>query len=548
MRRVPTLDAHPIPVQSDSSEIRGVEHNGGIFLCPKDVTPEMVKFATLLAADTGIGQRRSFTIIRKLLTWYLVPRALALGWYPNLQIGKQWTDRPLLAPPPPLQLEPSVVLAPAQQEAVDVTCAALRANRCHGGLLTAPCGVGKTLFAHAIAIQLGVPLVVCVCDSQQKNNFVAKSRQYCGASARVGVLQGKKSAPSPQDNVVVCMMQTVVKGICSGGDVSLVLPRDALVVYDEAHQFCSETRVQAMMEHVPCKYRLAMTATPTRSDELEPALRYCVGPHVYAAELSQQHLKARVLAYRSKTMTEWPAREGDGHLNEPAAVTLAFADPDFFEVVIKIIHRLLDEGHKVLVSCRRREFLERLHERLGRDLSGLLLGGGSREQHELAKSSRVCLGSETIVRQAMDGDFTALLPISSVKFLPAFQQLFGRLTRNVGGGSTSAPAAAAAQERPVPLVFLLYFACGPWIGHHNARLAFCHSKNFQIHMANETDFSEGALCPAPVPKRKAKSKCSSSSSSSSSKPAQREVHVQVIGSRAPPTVIRLKLPPPPRVV
>ena len=520
MRRVSCSDAYPIQVQSTSSDVRGVEHNGGIYLSQKDVTPEMVKFATLKAADNGIGQPKRFPLLQKIRTLdgehvYLVPRALALGWFPNLTIGKQWTGLPAAPPPPPpLQLEPHIVLAPAQQEAVDVTCAALRTNRCHGGLLTAPCGVGKTLFAHAIAIQLGVPLVVCVCDTQQKNNFVAKSRQYCGTSARIGVLQGKKCTLSPQDNVVVCMMQTVCKGTCMSGPVSWVLPRHALVVYDEAHQFCSETRVRAMINHIPCKYRLAMTATPTRPDELEPALTYCVGPHVYAAELTQQRMKARVLAYKSKTVTEWPAREGDGHLNEPAAVTLAFADPDFFELVIKIIDRLLEEGHKVLVSCRRREFLERLHKRLG-DISGLLLGGGTHEQHEHAKACSVCLGSEAIVRQAMDGDFSALLPVSSVKFIPAFQQLFGRLTRNVGGGSASLAPPAQQYERPMPLIFLLYFACGPWIGHHNARLAFCHSKNFQVNMANETDFSEGALCPPPVPKRKTKSKASSSSTSSS---------------------------------
>ena len=478
---------------------------GGVLLEWHDVTKSMTDFATLHPLVNGEPcPHASFPLFRYVAAekLYLFPRALAVAWFPNmivLEIPKPVPYLCATCPRKPLVL--SVVLDAEQRAAVSAVCDVLLYDPSHGALLTQPCGTGKTLAAHAVAIEMGqrrfgavVPIVVFVFDNMQKRQWIERAKTYCGATAQIGVLQGKQR-PKPTDNIVICMYNTV----CGLGDaLALEYFIDAVAVFDEAHMMVSRTRVRGILDSVPCKYRLALTATPLRGDRMEAGIRYCVGPHAYATVRSNWSLDVRVLPFVCDPPFEWPVGH-DGKIDYTLAVTKLFSHPAFIATALAVIQQLVRvEGFRVLVMCQRLDLLRQLYLALGPATSGLLIGGGTAAQHEDAKRKDVCLASEKIVRQSLDASFTCILPLSSIAFMPQFEQAIGRLTR---GSHVSAPS--AGPEIPIcspraPLIFDLYLASGPMLAHHKRRLKFCQEKGFQVFRAN-ADGSQGEeMRPAPA--------------------------------------------------
>lgn len=81
-----------------------------------------------------------------------------------------------------------------------------------------------------------------------------------------------KLYPEKEADIIICMDQRVRKL------QPQTLQEIGLVLVDEAHCFCTPTRVKAIMAFTP-RYLVALTATPDREDGLDVVLQTLVGTH-----------------------------------------------------------------------------------------------------------------------------------------------------------------------------------------------------------------------------------------------------------------------------
>jgi superfamily II DNA or RNA helicase len=135
------------------------------------------------------------------------------------------------------------------------------------GVIQAPTGSGKTVVAAALAARLKTPTLILVHTSVLLEQTAERIRDFLGIEpGRVG--GGSES----WDTVTVAMVQTLLRR-----DLAPVRDRFGLVILDEAHHCPAET-FKSVVQRFAARYRIGLTATPTRKDRLHPVLFDVVGP------------------------------------------------------------------------------------------------------------------------------------------------------------------------------------------------------------------------------------------------------------------------------
>lgn len=179
------------------------------------------------------------------------------------------TDRTQLPPAERLQL--SVKLRPYQIAARD----ALLWER--SGTVVMPCGAGKTTTGAAVIAELATPALVLVHTLDLATQWMERVRDQLGAT--VGLVGGGKREDGCR--VTVATIQTLTNW--TWWERYEWGKRFGLVVLDEAHHAPART-FSEVMSSLPGRYRLGLTATPSRPDGLEDFLWWTCGPVIYRVE------------------------------------------------------------------------------------------------------------------------------------------------------------------------------------------------------------------------------------------------------------------------
>jgi hypothetical protein len=231
-----------------------------------------------------------------------------------------------------------------------------------GGILTVPCGYGKTVLAiNEICYRKKKTLVVV------HKSFLAKQwqkRLEKFSTAKVGVIQGKKVVVEGKD-VVIAMVQSLSK---SKYDES-IFDEFGMVIIDECHHMAAPVFCRAL-SRISTKYMLGLSATPKRDDGLSKVFHWWMGPTLfYKAPAKNPKVKVHRYQYTCKhenfrQYTAW-AR---GNLRIPDHVKtlsamIAITDRNDF-IVERMMQRLVHPGAKILVLSARRDHLTSLKHSL----------------------------------------------------------------------------------------------------------------------------------------------------------------------------------------
>lgn len=142
-----------------------------------------------------------------------------------------------------------------------------------GGLLSVPCGRGKTLMAIFIATQLKEKTLVIVHKSFLLDQWVFNIKKF--TNARVGIIRGQDIDIKDKD-IVIGMIQSI-----SMKDYDEdIFKQFGFIVYDEAHHCASKVFSRSLMK-IGGKYTLALSATPYRSDGLIKVMHWFLGETIY---------------------------------------------------------------------------------------------------------------------------------------------------------------------------------------------------------------------------------------------------------------------------
>jgi hypothetical protein len=306
------------------------------------------------------------------------------------------------------------------------------------GIITAPCGAGKTVIGCTLAYYYKRKTAVLVSTEQLLSQWVDRIEAMFGIQA--GVYYGKEK----RDGDIVIFS---VGSLYSKTLDPEYADRFGLVIFDECHE-AGATEWNKSLMSFKGKFRVGLSATPDRKDGLDALMYYSLGgikhevprqtliaanqvlvPEVLfvtvdfpntIVELKGHRAQAALSKYSSSgtpldmvnTMTEFALHEGRN------------------QILMDLVRKCLKNKRKILLVVNRTAAIDNLSRifKENRVSFGVLKGGT--KDYEAAYNSQVIIGMLNVVKRGLDiPDLdTAILgcPVSDKGLI---EQLLGRISR-----------------------------------------------------------------------------------------------------------------------
>ena len=219
------------------------------------------------------------------------------------------------------------------------------------GMIIRPPGTGKTQIALAFVAACKTRSLVLV----HTHDILKQWHDYAleaipGLS--VGVIQGSKSEVG---HLTIATVQTLKNYIAGEGPE--FWEQFGAVILDEAHHGPAKT-FELVLNSVPARYRFGFTASATRADGMEPALRWLIGPTIHKKKFTSP-VDLKVVPIKTKFNYKYRGRWDWGNL-----IRALIVDPGRNRLIAKVVNREVARGNSVLVLSRRIEHLEKISEQL----------------------------------------------------------------------------------------------------------------------------------------------------------------------------------------
>lgn len=227
----------------------------------------------------------------------------------------------------------------------------------HGGVLSLPCGYGKTVLAIWAIAHLGKKTLVVVNKEFLMDQWMNSFEQF--SNARVGILQQNKIEIDGND-VVIAMLHS----LCLKDYPKNLFDEFGLVIFDECHHIASEMFSKALPK-VATKYMLGLSATPERKDGLSRVFYYYLGNLFHQERRVGTNL---VVVKQIRIMSDSPYYQdlflANGVKNTTGMISQLSEFDERNKLIIFILELLILQGRTTLVLSSRREHLEVLYKLL----------------------------------------------------------------------------------------------------------------------------------------------------------------------------------------
>jgi superfamily II DNA or RNA helicase len=291
-------------------------------------------------------------------------------------------------------------LKPEQQIPADETMRAYREKG--GGILSLPCGFGKTILALYFIGQLKKKTLVVVHKEFLMNQWIERIR-FALPEAKVGIIQADKCQIDNCD-IILGMLQTL-----SMKEFELNTFDDiGHVIIDECHCIPSRVFSRALLK-INSKYMLGLSATPNRKDGLTRVLKYYIGDLIYSVKSSDRNV-VKVERYCFESEWEEYNREVTsfrGQVLMPTMINNICAYYRRTQCFMRRIHELImeNEERQILILSDRKQHLEdmyRIGEELGIPSIGYYIGGMKEKKLKESERCRLLLGTYPMASTGLD--------------------------------------------------------------------------------------------------------------------------------------------------
>ena len=296
-----------------------------------------------------------------------------------------------------------------------------------GGLLSLPCGFGKTVIALYISTILKVKTLVIVHKEFLLNQWKERCEEF--TNAKVGIIQRDKVDIQNKD-IVFAMLQSIAKDKYE----STIFKDFGFVIFDEAHHAPSEYFSKAL-PIIASKKTLALSATPKRDDKLEKILYWYFGDLIHKIE-NKENNKVLVNIYNYNLINHIKFKESflkSGDVNRPETINNIVSIGRRNKFIIDILEEILiNKERKVLILSDRIEHLNLLKNRLdNRNITttDYYIGGMKQKALKNAELAQVIFASYTMASEALDiPDLNTLFMVTSRSKV---EQSIGRIIRKI---------------------------------------------------------------------------------------------------------------------
>lgn len=292
-----------------------------------------------------------------------------------------------------------------------------------GGVLSLPCGFGKTTCALALSAQLKVRTMIVVHKEFLANQWIDKIKEFC-PGATIGRVQG--DVFDTEKDFVIAMIQTMSMREFEKNAFDSI----GLLIVDEAHHIGAPAFSQFMFKICP-KYTLGLTATPERKDGLTRLLYWFLGPEFFKVErVSQGSTRVVSLHYTDEAFKEAPPVTRFGKINMAGMINLVTELEARNVLIVETVEDALKDNRRVLVLTDRREHCFELQRLLG-SKAKLYIGGMKEADLNESAKSPVVVATFQLAHEGLD------IPVLDTVILATpksdIKQSIGRIMRETAG-------------------------------------------------------------------------------------------------------------------
>jgi superfamily II DNA or RNA helicase len=350
-----------------------------------------------------------------------------------------------------------------------------------GGLLSVPCGRGKTLMAIYLITKLKLKTLVVVHKSFLLDQWIKSINTF--TDAKTGTIRGPIIDVENKD-IVIGMLQSL-----SMKDYDDKLFENFnFVIYDEAHHAASKVFSRCLMK-IGGKYTLALSATPYRGDGLIKIIHWFLGDIIYreSVRINEQVL-VKIFNYKSsdkkfkEIIFNWGIQKGKPNVIKMMSNLVELEERT--DHIVKIILEILnDPTRKIIILSERISHLTTMKEKLDKLLTEKIkrgeileneiktfyyIGELKKKEREIAeKECDVLFATYAMAKEGLDIERlnTVVLATSQRDVI----QSVGRVMRKILG---------VGDNRPLIVDFTDYVSS--FINQKRQRVKFYQQSHFEI--------------------------------------------------------------------
>jgi superfamily II DNA or RNA helicase len=328
-----------------------------------------------------------------------------------------------------------------------------------GGVISVPCGAGKTVMVLDLICKLGLKALIIVPKSCLLKQTVERIQQF--TTARVGIIRQKKVKVDDVDIVVGMIHSIALKDYDSS-----IFKDFGVVAYDECHRTPSRILSNAFKK-AGAIYTIGLSATPRRKDGLIRVMFWNIGNIIFKKDKKKdsrvfvhvidydssdkrfsekkQYVKGSYKPSTVKTMTDLIQVENRNKVITEMTVNLILENTNgkitnnsYRKILIlseridhlKTLKKMFDDAVKKLV-------IHDVVHSTKAPISGLYIGGMKQYLLDYSAQSDVIYGSYGLAKEGLDiGDLNVLIMASPQKDI---EQAVGRILRKQVQGSDIFP-------------------------------------------------------------------------------------------------------------
>lgn len=298
--------------------------------------------------------------------------------------------------------------------------AALQAGH---GILSLPCGYGKTTVSLAIACALGYRTMIVVHKQFLADQWKDRIHQFC-PGATIGIVQQDKK--EVHCDFVIAMLQSLSLKEYTFSDFESI----GTLIVDEAHHICAKVFSQSLFKLCP-KHIFGLSATPERKDGLTKVLHWFMGPTFFAVERkNQEQVEVFPVMFDSAHYTNPPPSMRNGKISMPNMITHVVEDPQRNRMLVELVKKASGGTRQLLVLSDRRLHCELLHSHFPRT-SGLYMGGMKESALKESSEKKIIFATFSQAHEGLDIPSLDTVILASPK--SDITQSIGRIMRETVG-------------------------------------------------------------------------------------------------------------------
>lgn len=269
----------------------------------------------------------------------------------------------------------------------------------YGGIISVPCGWGKTVMSIYIISQIGLKTLIIVHKEFLMEQFKKEIETFL-PNAKIGRIQGNIIDVEGKD-IVLGMLQSI-----SMKDYPAEIFKGfGLTIYDECHHIGAEVFSRGPRK-IHTKFTLGLSATPDRKDGLQKVFEWLIGPICFQVkERDDSGVDVHLIHYENsdEEYNRVPTNSF-GKVNRSKLITDISEFGPRKQAICKLMKECYDENRQVLILSDRKSLLKYIYEWCAaKELDvGYYVGGMKQQDLDISAGKRIILSTYAMSSEGMN--------------------------------------------------------------------------------------------------------------------------------------------------